>query len=224
MRRGIVARAGRMWRMSSEPPNPSSASADASVHLSAHASGHASGQKPAGHNTVNFGGPPPERTPFPVLPWAVAGAVVMLVALVAILLGGHRRSAAPANTREQDDYGSRLVFSDLKMSESTSLSGGKSTFIDGQVRNSGDQTVAGVTVQVAFGNDEALPPQTITLPLTLIRAHEPYVDTVPVSEAPLAPGSQREFRLIFEGIGANWNQQLPAIRVTQVLVPCNPCR
>jgi len=62
----------------------------------------------------------------------------------------------------------------------------------------------------------ALPPQIETLPLALIRTHEPYVDTQLVSAAPIAPGDDREFRLIFEDINSNWNQQLPEIHVVHV--------
>ena len=102
------------------------------------------------------------------------------------------------------------------MIESTSISGGKSTFIDGHIRNTGPRTVTGATVQVLFANSEALPPQIETQPLTLIRTREPYVDTQLVGAAPLAPGDGREFRLIFESIGSNWNQQLPAIHIVQV--------
>ncbi len=102
------------------------------------------------------------------------------------------------------------------MSESESLSGGKSTYIDGFLKNTGAKTVTGATVQVLFANDMALPPQVETLPLALIRTHQPYVDTQPVSAAPIAPGDEREFRLIFENISSNWNQQLPEIHVTQV--------
>ena len=177
---------------------------------------------PAARDFQGFGGTP-EKTKAPLLPWVVAGAVVVLLALVA-LFAGRPKSAAPEHAREQDGYAARLDFANLQMSESTSLSGGKSTFIDGEVKNTGDQTVSAVTVQVAFANDEALPAQTITLPLTVIRSREPYVDTQPLSDSPLAPGATREFRLIFEGIGANWNQQLPLIRVTQVFTRCNPCR
>ena len=41
--------------------------------------------------------------------------------------------------------------------------------------------MTGITVQVIFRNDEAMPPQVETLPLTLIRTREPYIDTQPVS-------------------------------------------
>ena len=85
-----------------------------------------------------------------------------------------------------------------------------------EIKNTGDQTVSGVTVQVLFRNDEAMPPQMETVPLSLIRTREPYVDTQPVSAAPLKPGDEREFRLIFESIPGNWNMQMPEIHVMRV--------
>jgi hypothetical protein len=102
------------------------------------------------------------------------------------------------------------------MSESTSLSGGKSTYIDGHIANKGDKTVTGITVQVLFANDTGMPPQIETVPLNLIRTREPYVDTQPISAAPLAPGGEADFRLIFENIQESWNQQTPAMRAVQV--------
>ena len=54
------------------------------------------------------------------------------------------------------------------------------------------------------------------MPLSLIRTREPYVDTEPVSAAPIAPGGEADFRLIFENIGDNWNQQLPVMHAVQV--------
>ena len=59
-------------------------------------------------------------------------------------------------------------------------------------------------------------PQIETMPLTLIRTREPYVDTQPVSAAPIRPGEEREFRLIFETIPGNWNMQMPEVRVIRV--------
>jgi hypothetical protein len=55
-----------------------------------------------------------------------------------------------------------------------------------------------------------------SVPLTLIRTHEPYIDTEPLSAAPLAPGDDREFRLIFENIAADWNQQVPDINPVHI--------
>ena len=147
--------------------------------------------------------------------WVVAGLAVLVV-LVVLVLAGRHKTAAPTTVQPLAAYAANLPLSQLAMSESTSLSGGKSTFIDGHIKNTGSQTVSGITVQVLFRNDEAMPPQIDTVPLSLIRTREPYIDTQPVSAAPFKPGDERDFRLIFESIPANWNMQMPEIRVIQV--------
>jgi hypothetical protein len=163
-----------------------------------------------------FSSRPPERAPFNFVPWAIAGGVVLL-GIVLLLVVGHRKPGPPKNAvLPLDPYASSLAFSQLQMSESTSLAGAKSMYIDGMVKNAGTKTVTAATVQVLFANDVAMPAQVETTPLTLIRTHEPYVDTQPIADAPLAPGDEREFRLIFEDIQSNWNQQMPEIHVTHV--------
>jgi len=154
------------------------------------------------------------RTPVSV--WIVAG-VVVLVAVAWLVFAGRKKVEAPTNTvLPLAAYAANLPLSQLAMSESTSLSGGKSTFVDGHIKNTGSQAVTGVTVQVIFRNDEAMPPQLETVPLALIRTREPYVDTQMVSAAPLKPGDEREFRLIFESIPTNWNYQMPEVHVVRV--------
>jgi hypothetical protein len=162
-----------------------------------------------------FTSKPPEGGGIPVMAWGVAGLAVLVV-LVILVLAGRHKAAAPTTVQPLAAYGASLPVSQLAMSESTSLSGGKSTFIDGHIKNTGSQTVSGITVQVLFRNNEAMPPQIDTVPLSLIRTREPYIDTQPVSAAPLKPGDERDFRLIFESIPANWNMQMPEIRVIQV--------
>jgi hypothetical protein len=160
--------------------------------------------------------PVPSRSSgMPLSAWLIAGAVVLAV-VAGLLLAGHRKTPAVTGIQPLDPYSSSLPLSQLQMSESTSLSGGKSTFIDGHIRNTGSSTVTGVTVQVLFHNEEQMPPQIETLPLALVRTREPYVDTIPVSAAPLGPGQDREFRLIFESIPTNWNMQMPEIHVIGV--------
>jgi hypothetical protein len=162
-----------------------------------------------------FTSKPPEGGGIPVMAWGVAGLAVLVVVVVLVLAGRHK-TAGPASIQPLADYAASLPLSKLAMSESTSLSGGKSTFVDGHIQNTGSQTVSGITVQVIFRNDEAMPPQIETLPLSLVRTREPYVDTQPVGAAPLKPGEERDFRLIFESIPANWNMQMPEIRIVQV--------
>ncbi len=169
----------------------------------------------AAKNDAMFTSKPPEGGGIPVMAWGVAGLAVLVVIVVLVLAGRHKAST-PATIQPLAPYAANLPLSQLAMSESTSLSGGKSTFIDGHIKNTGSQTVSGITVQVLFRNNEAMPPQIETLPLSLIRTREPYVDTQPVSGAPLKPGDERDFRLIFESLPANWNMQMPEIRIIQV--------
>ncbi len=159
----------------------------------------------------------PEKAPVPLVAWIVAALAVLLLLGGLLLVSHPGKPPASANSLlPLAPDASKLLLSGVTMSESTSLSGGKSTYIDGVVANQGKGTVTGLTVQVLFANDESLPPQIETLPLNLIRTRQPYVDVEPVSAEPLAPGAQHEFRLIFEDVAANWNQQVPQIRVVGV--------
>lgn len=162
-----------------------------------------------------FANKPPEGGGIPVMAWGIAGLAVLVV-IVFLVLAGRHKAVTPTTIQPPAPYAANLPISQLAMSESTSLSGGKSTFIDGHIKNTGSQTVTGITAQVIFRNNEAMPPQIETLPLSLIRAREPYIDTQPVSAAPLKPGDERDFRLIFESLPSNWNMQMPEIRLIQV--------
>ncbi len=134
----------------------------------------------------------------------------------ALVYLGRKKPAPALNTLQPADaYAASLPLTQLAMSESTNLSGGKLTYLDGHVTNTGNRTVTDITAQVVFSNDEAMPPQIDTVPLTLIRMKEPYIDTEPVSASPLKPGDDREFRLTFETVPENWNTQMPETRIIQ---------
>jgi hypothetical protein len=188
----------------SEPHQPDNASANSPLNSPASV-----------RNNEMFATKPPESGGIPVMAWGAAGLAVLVVVIVLVLAGRHK-ATAPSTVQPLAAYAATLPLSQLAMSESTSLSGGKSTFIDGHIQNTGAQTVSGITVQVLFRNEEAMPPQINTVPLSLVRTKEPYIDTQSVASAPLKPGDERDFPLIFESIPANWNNQMPEIRIIQV--------
>ena len=163
-----------------------------------------------------FSNKPPEGGGTPIAVWGVAGLAVLAVVIGLLFATRHKPQLPPNTIQPLAAYAADLSLTQLAMSESTSLSGGKSTFIDGHIQNTGSQTVSGVTVQVLFRNDEAMPPQVETLPLSLIRTREPYIDTQSVGASPLKPGDERDFRLIFESIPANWNTQMPEVHIVRV--------
>jgi Protein of unknown function (DUF2393) len=156
------------------------------------------------------------------LPWIVAGAVVVIALLVLILLNSHSHtivtSQSPTQVAPADPYAANIPITNLQMSESSNLAGGKVTYIDGHIANHGQKTVTGIVVQIAFRSYTGEFAQRETLPLNLIRTREPYVDTQPVSAQPLKPGDERDFRLIFDNISPDWNQTYPEIRATQIAV------
>lgn len=165
---------------------------------------------------------PPDRPAAPEprspLPWVIAGGVVILIT-AAIFLLSHR--AAPSNPggaglAPPDPYASSLAITNLQMSQANSVLGGQSTYIDGQITNHGSETVTAITVQVAFRDVANQIVQKDTMPLNLIRTREPYVDTEPVRAAPILPNQTRQFRLIFDHVSQNWNQNYPEVRVIAV--------
>ena len=155
---------------------------------------------------------------FPVAAIVIAAVVVVLAVSVYAALS-RRQAVATGTSRtlgQTAAYGPNLHFADLTMSESTSFSGGKETYVDGKVTNTGPATVTGVTVQVLFAPESGGTPQMETVPLNLIRMRQPYIDTEAVSAAPMAPGATAEFRLIFDDVRPEWNLQQPEIHVTGV--------
>jgi hypothetical protein len=170
----------------------------------------------AGAQPAIFGAQPAERGGFPPAVWGVAALIVIVVAGALVYAGRKKPAPAPSTLEPADAYAASLPLSQFAMSESENLSGGKVTYLDGHIRNTGNRAVSGITVQVVFENDLALAPQIDTVPLTLIRMKDPYIDTEPVSAAPLKPGDDREFRLTFEAVPDNWNTQMPMARIIHV--------
>jgi hypothetical protein len=152
------------------------------------------------------------------LPLVIAAAIVLAIAGALILFLGHGKTTPQVTpiSAQLDSYAPNLPITNLAMSESSNLAGGKLTYLDGQITNKGDRTVTGITAQVLFRNYAHEVAQNETQPLTLIRTRDPYVDVEPVSAAPLKPGDQRDFRLIFDTVADSWDGAYPEIRIVHV--------
>ena len=150
-------------------------------------------------------------------PWIIAGSVVLIVLLLLIVVGSRSHKAASTTP---DSYASKLAVSDLALSQSSNMAGSQLTYVDGTITNNGDRTVDGVTVQTIFhgagDSSGASQPQSETSAVSIISSRDPYVDTTPVSSNPIKAGEKRPFRLIFDHVTADWNQQNPDIRIMQV--------
>src|ERR1700758_5109035 len=88
------------------------------------------------------------------VPLAIAAAAVIVIAVVVIVMmqrGANKATVSPVNAAI-DPYADSLPISNLKMSESSNLVGGKVTYLDGHIVNKGNRTVTGISVQVLFRN------------------------------------------------------------------------
>ena len=53
--------------------------------------------------------------------------------------------------------------------------------------------------------------------MKFIRIHDPYIDVESISAAPLKPGEEHEFRLIFDAVSPDWENGLyPELRIVHV--------
>lgn len=152
------------------------------------------------------------------LPVAIAASFVVLVLASLAFFGRDRTTPASVqdSTLQPSAYAPHLEFSDVHLSQAANFAGSQVTYVDGTVTNHGTQTVTGLTVSATFPNDAGEPPQVETLPVLIIRTHQPYIDTEPVSASPIAPGQSQEFRLIFDDINGLWNQNPPQLQVLGV--------
>ena len=148
----------------------------------------------------------------------VAGAIAVTFGAAVVLTLEHGKRAATVTpiSAAQDAYAASLPITGLAMSESGNLAGGKVTYLDGHIANAGSRTVTGVTVQVLFRSFAHEVAQNETQPLKIIRMREPYIDVEPVSAAPLKPGDERDFRLIFDAVSQDWDGAYPEVRVIHV--------
>jgi hypothetical protein len=162
--------------------------------------------------------PQQERRERNWLPLAVAAGAVLVAVAAMVFILPHRKPAPSVTpiSAAQDPYASSLPITGLVMSESSNLAGGKVTYVDGHIANTGNRIVTGITVQVIFRSYMHEVAQNETHPLQLIRTRDPYVDLEPVSAAPLQPGATHDFRLIFDAVSQDWDGAYPELRVVRV--------
>src|SRR5438270_897760 len=105
----------------------------------------------------------------------IVGALVVLLALGALVIAG--RNARSNATAAVDPYVKNLKLSDFKLSQAENFVGANVTYLEGKITNAGNKTVIGVQVRVNFKNSLQETSQTETLPLMIITARQPYIDT-----------------------------------------------
>ncbi len=142
-----------------------------------------------------------------------AGVIVLIVALVFFFSRNRPQNTGP---QPEDPYSTNLKIMDVHLSRAENFVGGSVTYVEGQIANMGEKTITGATVEVVFRNTLGEVVDRQTQQLTLIQDRKSYTDNISLSQMPLTPNMQHEFRLTFEHISADWNQGLPEMRFTKL--------
>ncbi|HEY6251160.1 MAG TPA: FxLYD domain-containing protein [Candidatus Angelobacter sp.] len=142
----------------------------------------------------------------------IVGAVLVIVAVTLIVILT-RNKVSPSHP---DPYAAKLEISNLHMATAQNFAGGSVTYIDGTITNTGDKRVTAASVQVTFKNSLGEVVDNPVLPVMVLQPDTPIRDYGPMDRAPLGSGQSREFRLTKEHISADWNGQIPDVKVVRV--------
>jgi hypothetical protein len=150
----------------------------------------------------------------PIVPIAIGGAAVLVVIALLVVFGrkGSNETGAPSTP---DPYAANLVISSPSMSTAANFAGQEVTYIEGKITNNGGKSVTSAILQIIFHDSLGQVVQKETQRLMVITTREPYIDTAPLSSAPLKPGQTREFRQTLEHVSSEWNTQLPEITIVK---------
>jgi hypothetical protein len=144
---------------------------------------------------------------------AMVAATVVVVVTVTLIVLFTRNKTTPSRP---DPYTARLQISNVRMATAQNFAGGSVTYIEGTLSNLGDKRVTSARVQVIFKNSLGEIVQDEVLPVMVLQPDAPIVDYGPMERAPLGPGQSRDFRVTLEHVTADWNSQIPQIKVVAV--------
>ena len=147
------------------------------------------------------------------IPMTIGAAVVAAVVVAFILFSG---AGSTGKSGQADPYLTKLELSNLHMETAENFSGSSVTYIEGSIKNTGDKKVTNARAQVVFKNSLGEIAQKEPLPILVQLPNTPYLDYGTIDRAPLAAGQARNFRLTLEHVTADWDGQIPVVKVISV--------
>lgn len=154
--------------------------------------------------------PAPQKEPGGMFrhPAVIALATLFGVAALYLLffrgpapLPSSEKPRLPFGAAEQA-YAAKLQFGNFAMSEAENFLHQKVKYLEGDVLNGGDRTLAGIQVIVEFQDD---------MKQIALRESRPVLSGV---SAALAPGATAHFQVSFDHVPPSWNMQMPTVQVS----------
>jgi hypothetical protein len=125
----------------------------------------------------------------------------ILFSLTLLLCACHPTTSEAPPSAEAKSYVRNLALTEVGMKATENYAGQILTEIVGTVTNKGDKTVNVAEVLCVFYDPSG---QAI------------FRERAPLVKKPLKPGEARGFRLPFDAIPANWNNQMPQLVIARI--------
>ncbi len=147
----------------------------------------------------------------------IIGLVLVILVIAGIAIVG-KNSGNSGNTA--DPYASKLQMGDIKLSAADNFVGSTVTYMDFNLTNTGDRTLAGGQVEAQFKNTMGEVVQKETLPLNVLTPNQlgGYPDLTSLSMSPIGPGQSKTIRLTLEHVSSDWNQSYPDVKFINLRV------
>lgn len=165
--------------------------------------------------------PPPQRAQWRIV--LLVAAIAAVILLVGILWLGNpfQPPTAPAPSQplppmdaEAETYARSIRFDNFELSRWQNFLGQSVIYLDARVTNSGSRTLRALELTMEFQD----PYGRVVLRETLRPIGGGRSALADPRSTPLKPGESRGFRAAFEHLPADWNNAVPQIRVTGLLL------
>jgi hypothetical protein len=117
--------------------------------------------------------------------------------------GPPRREGGPlAFGAGEQAYASQIVFNGLGMSRAANMLNQEVTYLSGQIANQGGRAVREIEVTIEFHD---------AVNQVVLREQRHVLGKL---ARPLASGERRDFQIAFDHVPADWNVQVPTVRIS----------
>lgn len=166
-----------------------------------------------------------KKSRFPWILFAIVVAAAILAALIWWLPQTPQREAPPSAAQvPAQPTGSQIQLTNLNIQPAPT---GTAMYLSGIIHNQGNTAITGIQVQASFRGINGQTLETQTRPVEGLTGAN---DNTPqnLTQNPIRPNQNRPFRVYFEHYPSGWNQQVPALKITNVTattgnpVPPNP--
>jgi hypothetical protein len=149
---------------------------------------------------------PESKFPWPLV--AILIAALLLAAIIAYMPRTPKAVERPKAGGEipPQPFVSEIHLTGLGLADSPV---GGQTYVTGQMENTGEHDITGITVQATFHDQNNAVVQQYTRPLEELNTKNDANTSQPFTNSPLRAGQTRAFRVAFDNVPSAWNHQPP---------------